>query len=64
MVFDNKSDKQMILHVIDNFQLQGPYTKVAQAISELAALRLRVDQAAVKLPSGAVKHSTALKEVK
>jgi hypothetical protein len=47
MVFDNEADKKMVLHVIANFPMSGPYVKVAHATKELDALTRRVEQASI-----------------
>lgn len=48
MVIDSDADKQLLLHIINNFPMSGPYGQVAEAIARLNELRQTVEQAEVK----------------
>lgn len=47
MTFDNEQDKKMVLYVLANHQLDGPYLKVSQVVKALDALTLKVERAKV-----------------
>ncbi len=59
MVFDSESDKKMVKHVIDNFQISGVYEKARRAIAELDGLSSRVARATIVAP-----NKSSVKEVK
>ena len=48
MVFDSEKDKKLVMHVLHNYPMEGPYHKLAPAVQELSDLLRNVIAGTVK----------------
>jgi hypothetical protein len=47
MIIDSEQDKKLLLHVLANFPMTGPYKQIGPAVKELDNLTYRVEQAVI-----------------
>jgi len=51
MIVDSIEDKNLLLHVLANFPMTGPYLKIGPVVKQLDVLTYKVEQAVIATAS-------------